>query len=119
MTIVSSRLGMANPNKGQIPVAVEMTIEQVDMAVFDALVFAGGGALYTEFTKNPTNERIIQLAIKMNKVVAGLDLGKALLVNAGGVDYKLPDNRDVIGAAIKRLRVRSESVTACSLPMAA
>lgn len=100
VAIVSSQLGNATPNKGTIEVAVEKTIEQVDMNYYDALLFSGGGSLYTEFANNPKTTQIINKAVQLNKVVAGIDLGKAVLVNAGIVDYQIPKNRDTIGAAV-------------------
>ena len=100
VTIVSSKKGNATPNKGKTPVRVEMTIDQVDMNTFDALVFSGGGALYSEFAnKKPTND-IIGRAVALNKVLAGIDIGKAVLVNSGFVDYRLPENRDTVGGAV-------------------
>ncbi len=100
VTIVSSRRGNATPNKGRTPVQVKMTIDRVDMNNFDALVFAGGGALYSEFAnKKPTND-VIGRAVALNKVLAGIDIGKAVLVNSGLVDYRLPENRDAVGGAV-------------------
>ncbi len=100
VTIVSSRMGIAAPNKGDKTVQVEMTIGQVDMSAFDALVFAGGGTLYTEFANQKRTNDVIGQALALNKVLAGIDIGKAVLVNSGLIDYRLPAQRDMVGGSV-------------------
>jgi len=81
ITIASSKTGSCNGSRGGFAIS-EIDIKDVDVNVFDAVVFIGGGGSKLLFN----NEIAHEIARKMNscgKIVAAICLAPVILANSG------------------------------------
>ena len=81
VTVASSKTAPATGMLG-MTVTPDTTIDRVDPASYDAVIFVGGmGA--TEFWDNPVAHRIAQQTVQQGKVTAAICLAPMTLANAG------------------------------------
>ena len=87
LTIASSAIGDCVGMPGGMRVRAEATIDKVDPAGYDAVVFVGGPGA-SEYFDSPTAHRIAVEAHEAGKLVCAICIAPATLANAGLLDGK-------------------------------
>ncbi len=71
--IVSTKFGKATVTPQSGTLQTELTIDKLDVAEFDALIFIGGtSGIQSEYVDNPHAHRIVKAAVRSNKIIAAL-----------------------------------------------
>lgn len=86
VTIVSSERGSATGTLGA-KIEVDVVIEELNVADFDAIVFIGGMGVL-KYLNDPAAHEIAQQAIEQNKVLAANGWAPVILGNAGVMQGK-------------------------------
>lgn len=81
VTTASSKMGAAQGKLG-MSAKVDITLEQVNVPDYDAVVFVGGPGSYDYFD-DPTAQGIAGDAIKEQKILAAICSAPSILANAG------------------------------------
>lgn len=81
VTVASSSLGEAKGVLGAT-VKVDTTIDKVNTADFDAVIFVGGGGS-SEYFNNPLAHKIAQEVNAQGKLVAAICIAPVILANSG------------------------------------
>lgn len=80
--VASSSLGKATGKLGEQQVEINLTINEINLTNYDAVIFIGGpGAL--EYVDNSQAHTIAQEAIKENKILAAICIAPEILAKAG------------------------------------
>ena len=82
VTVAGKYAGPVHPdkrNQDDPPVNVDLTFEQVDLADYDALTFAGGNGAWTDYFPNDTIHHILSEALAKNMVTGLLCASTGLL----------------------------------------
>ncbi|HYO85873.1 MAG TPA: DJ-1/PfpI family protein [Dermatophilaceae bacterium] len=79
--VASTKVGLATGSRGG-SVECDSTIEQIDPAVFDGVVFVGGGGSKLLFT-DAAAQHLAQAMHRQDKLVAAICLAPVILANAG------------------------------------
>lgn len=78
----SSRLGEAHGKLGG-KVEVKLTLDQVEIKNFDAIVFIGGGGAAQEYFENVQAHSLAKKAAEQKKVIAAICCAPMILAKAG------------------------------------
>lgn len=81
ITVASSKLGTAKGKFG-MPAEVDLTLNQVKAADYDAVLFIGGPGCY-EYYNDPAAHKIAQETIKEGKILGAICAAPGILANAG------------------------------------
>jgi len=81
ITTVSASMGIATGMFGK-EVTISITTSEVDVADYDAVVFAGGRGLYDHFD-DPNFNRIIKEAVEKGKILGAICISPVMLAKAG------------------------------------
>ena len=77
----SSKLGLAKGKLG-MPANVDLSLDQVNVKDYAAVIFVGGLGCYDYFN-NPTAHKIAQEAVEQNKILAAICSAGGILAHAG------------------------------------
>lgn len=103
VTVAGKRQGAIPPdarNVGVPPAQAEVTFEQVDVAQYDAVTFAGGNGAWTDYFPNDRVHQIVTQSLKSGKVTALICASTGLLGvanNYAGSGEPLAKGRRVTG----------------------
>jgi protease I len=86
VTIVSSEIGSATGTLGA-KIEVDVVIEELNVADFDAILFIGGMGVL-KYLNDPAAHEIARQAIEQNKVLAANGWAPQILANAGVMQGK-------------------------------
>jgi protease I len=81
ITTASSQVGAAKGKFG-LPAKVDITMPDLKVADYDAVIFVGGPGIY-EYFDDPTAQGIAKDAVKENKILAAICASVSILANAG------------------------------------
>lgn len=82
----SSQAGLAQGIFGE-SVQINLTLDQINVADYDAIVFIGGGGAL-EYQDNNLAHQIAQQAIEQNKILAAICIAPTILAKAGVLQNK-------------------------------
>lgn len=106
VTIASTKTGIIYGSRGGNTLA-EITLNEVDTKIFDAVVFIGGGGSKLLFS-NVEAQEIARTMFKENKVVAAICLAPVILANAGILNGK---NATVAGTEAETIKSKGANYT--------
>lgn len=86
VTTASTQTGTATGKPGT-KVPVDITIDQINPADFDAIIFIGGAGCY-DYYSNQTALKIAWEAVKQNKILAAICSAGGILAHAGVLNGK-------------------------------
>jgi protease I len=81
VTTASSKLGTATGKLG-MKTKVDITLDQVKVSDYDAILFIGGPGCYSYYN-DPTAHKIAQEAVKEGKLLGAICAAPGILANAG------------------------------------
>jgi len=81
VTTASSKVGIAKGKLG-ISVKVDISLKEVNILDYDAIIFVGGPGSYAYFD-DPVAQGIARDAVKEQKILAAICAASAILANAG------------------------------------
>ena len=87
ITVVSSKMGKAVGMKGS-KAQIDLLIDDVNVANFNAIVFIGGMGVRGEYWENPKAHAVAREAVKQGKILAAICWGPVILANAGALEGK-------------------------------
>ena len=91
LTEAGAEVDVASDQKGEavgalsLTVQVNISLEEVDVSKYDAIIFVGGPGTPQHLWSNPEAIRIAKEAFEQNKVVAAICLAPGVLADAGVV----------------------------------
>jgi len=81
VTTASSKVGIAKGKLG-LSAKVDISLKEVNVPSYDAIIFVGGPGSYTYFD-DPIAQGIAKDAVKEQKILAGICAAVSILANAG------------------------------------
>ncbi|MFC1511217.1 DJ-1/PfpI family protein [Candidatus Margulisiibacteriota bacterium] len=81
VTTASTQTGTATGKLG-LPAKVDITLDQLNVADYDAVLFIGGPGSF-DYYDNPLCHKIAQETIKQGKILGGICAAPGILANAG------------------------------------
>jgi len=96
-TIVSSELSIAEGDEGT-KIDPDILIDDLNVSVFDAVVFIGGSAVKKDFWDNPDAHAVCRQAVEKGKVLAAICWGPVVLAYAGVLEGKKATGHDAQNA---------------------
>lgn len=97
IVIVSSNLSIAEGDEGT-KVKPDILIDDLNVSVFDAIVFIGGSAVKKDFWESPQAHAVCREAVEKDKILAAICWGPVVLANAGVLQGKKATGHDAQGA---------------------
>jgi protease I len=81
ITTASSKVGTAKGKFG-MPAKVDISLNDVNVADYDAVIFVGGPGIYAHFD-DPVAQKIAKEAVNQGKILAAICASVSILANAG------------------------------------